>query len=86
MMETHTNFTLAQSGLFINPDYPHIGAYPDGLIDCLCCGEGILEVKCPHCLTEMELIDLLTSQTFVYHMIHWEKVSKKIFLKIDWAT
>lgn len=45
---THTNFTCTMSGLIINPSYPHLGASPDGLIDCSCCGEGLLEIKCPY--------------------------------------
>jgi len=26
---------------------PYIGASPDGLVSCSCCGDGVLEVKCP---------------------------------------
>ena len=29
---------------------PYIGASPDGLVCCSCCGEGVLEVKCPLCV------------------------------------
>ena len=28
-------------------DYPHLGSSPDGLISCSCCGDGVLEIKCP---------------------------------------
>ena len=31
----------------INPQYPHLGASPDGFIKCSCCGEGVIEIKCP---------------------------------------
>ena len=27
-------------------DLPHLGASPDGLIECKCCGKGCLEIKC----------------------------------------
>ena len=41
------------SGLHVNPLFPHLGASPDGLICCECCGEGTVEIKCPfkyrHC-------------------------------------
>lgn len=32
----------------MNPSFPHLGATPDGLISCHCCGTGILEIKCPY--------------------------------------
>ena len=25
-----------------------MGAFPDGIIVCDCCGKGLLEIKCPH--------------------------------------
>ena len=28
---------------------PYLGASPDGLVECSCCGKGVLEVKCPFC-------------------------------------
>lgn len=31
----------------MNPCYPYLQATSDGLIECDCCGEGILEIKCP---------------------------------------
>ena len=31
---------------------PYIGASPDGLVCCSCCGEGVIEVKCPLCVRE----------------------------------
>jgi hypothetical protein len=46
---THASFSIADSGLHINPLYPHIGASPDGLVNCHCCGFGIVEIKCPYC-------------------------------------
>lgn len=45
----HVDFTVADSGFVINPKWPHIGASPDGLVDCACCGEGVVEIKCPFC-------------------------------------
>ena len=35
--------------MFINPSYPTLGASPDGIISCDCCGIGTLEIKCPYC-------------------------------------
>jgi hypothetical protein len=28
---------------------PFLGASPDALVRCHCCGEGVVEVKCPYC-------------------------------------
>ncbi|KAJ8017633.1 hypothetical protein HOLleu_44819 [Holothuria leucospilota] len=52
MFFNHDNFTVEESGLVINPAFPHIGASPDGIINCNCCGRGVLEVKCPFCVKE----------------------------------
>lgn len=43
---------MKDAGLFISMERPFIGATPDGLISCDCCGKGILEVKCPHCFKD----------------------------------
>ena len=48
MKNTHQNFSLSDNGLFISKDYSYLGASPDGIIDCTCCGSGIVEVKCPY--------------------------------------
>ena len=45
----HTNLHVAECGLFINPQWPYIGASPDGIIYCDCCPKGVLEIKCPYC-------------------------------------
>ncbi len=36
-------------GLVLSPDWPHLGASPDGVVACNCCGQGVLEVRCPFC-------------------------------------
>ena len=45
MASTHTNFECRTSGLVV---YPFLGASPDGVTLCGCCGEGIVENKCPY--------------------------------------
>ncbi|KAK7495255.1 hypothetical protein BaRGS_00013437, partial [Batillaria attramentaria] len=47
MAESHVGFCAEKCGLFVNPEFPYIGASPDGLVKCTCCGSGCLEVKCP---------------------------------------
>lgn len=41
----HDCLSLSEAGLFISTQYAYLGATPDGLITCKCCGEGVLEVK-----------------------------------------
>lgn len=48
MKTSHTSFKVESTGLHVNPDYPHLGGSPDGLTSCTCCGDGILEIKCPY--------------------------------------
>ena len=42
-------FKVEECGLFVSPKYPTLGASPDGIISCDCCGIGTLEIKCPYC-------------------------------------
>ena len=43
----HENFIVIQCGLILDPEFPFMGATPDGLVNCKCCGSGVLEIKCP---------------------------------------
>ena len=54
MKEGHIDFEINKSGLIIDPIYPFIGASPDGLVCCTCCGCGVLEVKCPFSCKDKE--------------------------------
>lgn len=42
---SHSQFEVGNAGLFIHSEYPFIGASPDGLVTCQCCGDGISEIK-----------------------------------------
>ena len=48
MQALHDEFTFECVRLFINPAFPHLGASPDGLVSCKCCGDGLVEIKCPY--------------------------------------
>uniref|UniRef100_A0AAY5KB43 YqaJ viral recombinase domain-containing protein n=1 Tax=Esox lucius TaxID=8010 RepID=A0AAY5KB43_ESOLU len=48
MSKIHDNFSVQLSGLVVRNDQPHLGASPDGLVSCSCCGRGTLEIKCPY--------------------------------------
>ena len=48
MIKKHKAFQLCDSGLVVRSDYPYLGASPDGVVSCACCGNGVVEVKCPY--------------------------------------
>ena len=52
MSKKHESFTLSEAGLHLDPLHPFLGATPDGLVNCSCCGNGVLEVKCPYSCRE----------------------------------
>lgn len=60
MAARHEQFSIANSGLVLNPQWPHLGASPDGIISCVCCGRGVLEIKCPYCHRNSKVEDVAT--------------------------
>jgi hypothetical protein len=44
--ETHKGASITQTGMFIDAEYPILGASLDGPVSCHCCGKGLLEIKC----------------------------------------
>ena len=44
----HKEFKTEVSGLYISHRFPFLGASPDRLTQCTCCGHGLLEIKCPY--------------------------------------
>ena len=64
----HVNFTIAKSGLVLNPEWPHLGASPDDIVQCDCCGKGVVEIKCPyrHRLEAVEDVAVVNS-----HVWYW---------------
>ena len=55
IQESHKEFKFSKVGLMLNNQWPFLGASPDGLISCQCCGQGILEVKCPYSCRDIPL-------------------------------
>ena len=43
----HNNLVVRPSGLVIHPNYPLLGASPDGFVCCDCCESRVLDIKCP---------------------------------------
>ena len=57
---SNINFQFQEPGLFISQAYPNLGASPDGVISCNCCGERILEIKCPWTSRERLISEYIT--------------------------
>ena len=55
--DSHSCFTFSSCGLIINSSYPHLGATPDGIVQCKCCGNGVVEVKCPYVCKDKSIKD-----------------------------
>ncbi|XP_033932167.1 uncharacterized protein [Pseudochaenichthys georgianus] len=51
----HQGFSCKDSGLWLNPQWPYMGASPDRCVTCTCHGTGICEIKCPHSKQEANL-------------------------------
>ena len=45
--EYHGGLGHTNVGLHVNPSFPHLGASPDAIVNCECCGTGVVEIKCP---------------------------------------
>ena len=58
----HKFFKLANSGLVVRHDYPFLGASPDGVVSCQCCGDGVIEVKCPFNCRDLSFKDAVVQQ------------------------
>ena len=51
--KSHKNLEVKECGLFVVQQHAYIGASPDALVTCACCGEGLLEIKCPLTLSHL---------------------------------
>lgn len=43
----HSGLSMRKCGFFISTEHSFIGASPDAIVECSCCGTGCVEVKCP---------------------------------------
>ena len=55
---------VCEAGLHVDLQYPYMGASPDGIINCECCGKGVLEIKCPFCVKNETIDDATNNKTF----------------------
>ena len=64
MGKEHNSFKITKVGLVLDASNPLIGASPDGLVKCLCCGKGTLEIKCPYSCREQSFEEVAKKKTF----------------------
>ena len=48
----HLSLKVTECGLYVDPEQPYLGASPDGIVTCTCCGKGLVERKCPFFIKE----------------------------------
>ncbi|XP_065651315.1 uncharacterized protein LOC136079507 [Hydra vulgaris] len=71
--DKHTELKISKSGLHIDHNNSYLGATPDSLVSCNCCGKGVLEIKCPFCLRDIDIqgcVDKRSSLENVYGKLH----------------
>ena len=74
----HTNFSLKRVGFVIAPTTPYvIGASPDRLTECDCCGRCVLEIKCPSTLQGKDIEERVKVDKSFFLQIHPE--TKEIY-------
>ena len=78
MRVNHENFEIQESGLVLNKKYPFLGASPDGIANCDCCGEICIEIKCPYCKKDKNLSDSINKKDCL------ELIDGKMTLTIVW--
>ena len=66
----HLKLSVTPSGLHVSAKKGFIGASPDGLVSCDCCGQGLLEIKCPISIAH----DVPSSANLAY--LKYDKLSK----------
>lgn len=59
----HVGVKVWDIGFIINPSFPYFGASPDSLVECQCCGKGCIEVKCPYCIKDTNIEEILNLKT-----------------------
>ncbi|XP_028403990.1 uncharacterized protein LOC114526592 [Dendronephthya gigantea] len=82
MCNLHDDFSVSESGLWLNEKWPYMGATPDGIVMCSCHGTGLCEIKCPYCITEKENISDATEKKG-FCLVKDESVWKKNELYVE---
>ena len=74
-----TSVRIVRCSFYISRVHSFIGASPDALVQCNCCGEGVVEVKCPFCPRDKIIQDACECP----HSFCLETVGDQRQLKVD---
>ena len=77
---SHEEFTFSCCGFFVSIKHPFLDASPDALIQCDCCGEGVVEMKYPLCNCELSFGE---ASVGVWNFCHDELLGGKLKLKYE---
>ena len=64
------NLLLLLPAFFISIEHTFLGASPDAIVKCDCCGLGVVEVKCPLCSQESSLEEVVGAGKFCLEKQH----------------
>ncbi|KAK3083943.1 hypothetical protein FSP39_005730 [Pinctada imbricata] len=78
----HMSLNVQESGLFVDMEHPYIGASPDGLVSCSCCGKGLLEIKCSFTYQNVDPIQACNDNN--YHVYCDENGSLRLKCSSSW--
>ncbi|KAK0134969.1 Protein YNG1 [Merluccius polli] len=73
----HRDMKVEQCGFIVNPSFPEIGATPDALVYCACCGKGCLEIKCPFKHWDHNILQACTDKDFCVQFTEGRMLLKK---------
>ena len=73
----HTDLVVSMSGLVIDVSYPHMGASPDGIVNCACCGRGVIEIKCPYSCRDKTFLEANGEKHFFLELVDGKKQLKR---------
>ena len=73
----HTDIVVSESGLVIDVSYPHMGASPDGIVTCVCCGRGVIEIKCPYSCRDKTFLEATGEKHFFLELVDGKQQLKR---------
>ena len=79
LKDQHTDQQVETCVFFVNPAFPQVGASPDAIVTCTCCGKGCIEVKCPAKYKDSTILDACSSddRNFCLHVVDGQVHLKK---------
>ncbi|XP_077420898.1 uncharacterized protein LOC144051023 [Vanacampus margaritifer] len=74
---SHQAFTTRDCGFVVWKENPHVGASPDSIVRCKCCGVGCVQIKCFHCLQQESLTAVDHDHSFYCCRDDWCEIPLK---------